>query len=174
MRRIISLSLFALLIPSATAQRRGGFAVPAARGSFAPSYPRSPFHYPRTYGYASGYGYVPYEDAAPYTYTPPPVILMQPPEPVEPPPLPAHAVITNYNVPDSPPPSPTSAAQTFAIVLKDGSTLAATTIVASADGLHVVDPDDRHLRLSMAAVDRAATLKLNRERNLSLYLPAQQ
>ena len=43
---------------------------------------------------------------------------------------------------------------------------------ASDDVLHIVDPDERHMRVSMSAVDRAATLKLNRERKLDLYLPA--
>ena len=64
--------------------------------------------------------------------------------------------------------------QAFAIVLKDGSTLSAVSVFASDDGLHYVDPDERHLRISMSAIDRAATLKLNRARNLNLYLPAAQ
>jgi hypothetical protein len=64
--------------------------------------------------------------------------------------------------------------QDFAIVLKDGSTLSAVAVFASDDDLHYVDPDERHLRISMSEVDRAATLKLNRARNLDLYLPAAQ
>jgi hypothetical protein len=48
------------------------------------------------------------------------------------------------------------------------------SIFASDDGLHYVDPDARHLRIAMSEVDRAATLKLNRARNLDLYLPAAQ
>ena len=67
-----------------------------------------------------------------------------------------------------------SEAQAFAIVHKDGSTLSAVTVVASDDGPHCVDPDERHLRISMSEVDRAATLKLNRARNLNLHLPAAQ
>ena len=67
-----------------------------------------------------------------------------------------------------------SESQAFAIVLKDGSTLSALTVFSSEDGLHYVDPDERHLRISMSEVDRAATLKLNRARNLNLYLPAPQ
>jgi hypothetical protein len=54
------------------------------------------------------------------------------------------------------------------------STLSAVAVVASDDGLHCVDPDERHLRISMSEVDRAATLKLNRARNLNLHLPAAQ
>jgi len=64
--------------------------------------------------------------------------------------------------------------QTFAIVLKDGSTLSAVTVFASDDGLHYVDPDERHLLIAMSAIDRTATLKLNRARNLNLHLPAVQ
>ncbi len=73
-------------------------------------------------------------------------------------------------------PSATSGSepQAFAIVLKDGSTLSAVSVFSSDDGLHYVDPDERHLRVSMSEVDRAATLKLNRARNLNLYLPAPQ
>jgi hypothetical protein len=71
-------------------------------------------------------------------------------------------------------PSPTSELPAFAIVLRDGSTLSAVTVFASDDGLHYVDPDDKHLRISMSEIDRAATLKLNRARNLNLYLPAGQ
>jgi len=47
-------------------------------------------------------------------------------------------------------------------------------VFASEDGLHYVDPDERYLRISMSEVDRAATLKLNRARNLNLHLPAAQ
>ena len=47
-------------------------------------------------------------------------------------------------------------------------------VFAADDGLHYVDPDARHLCITMSKVDRAATLKLNRARNLNLYLPAAQ
>jgi hypothetical protein len=69
---------------------------------------------------------------------------------------------------------PSVTTDAFAIVLKDGSTLSAEAVFASDDGLHYVDPDERHLRISMREVDRAATLKLNRARNLNLHLPATQ
>lgn len=128
--------------------------------------------------YDSDYGYPSYDSGAAYGY-PPPVVFVQPPAPppvVEPP---GHPVITEYNWPAA----STSASsalstasesepQTFAIVLKDGSILSAMSIFASDDGLHYVDPDERHLRVSMARIDRAATLKMNRARNLNLYLPA--
>jgi hypothetical protein len=181
MRRIILLSLFALLISPAPAQRRGGFAPSFVRSPFASSRARFPVARALGYGYSSGYGYlagyVPYDDSVPYAYPPAPVVLMQPPDIVVPPPPPAHAVITEYKASDFASPSLADAdaePQAFTIVLKDGSTLAATTIVASEDGLHYVDPDERHLRISMASVDRAATQRLNRQKKLNLYLPAAQ
>ena len=91
-----------------------------------------------------------------------------------------HSVVTDYKWPAAGAASSPSALSTtsesepqaFAIVLKDGSTLSALTVFASDDDLHYVDPDERHLRISMSEIDRAATLKLNRARNLNLYLPA--
>ena len=200
MRRIVLVSLFALLVAGASAQGRGEEARavwltaashfrPAFTGGHGYSSPRQPqvtAIFPYGYGYlASGYGYgysdgdtAPY-DAGGYTFSPqqgyfepsPP-----PPSVIQVAPKPAHPVLTNYTWPAASAPSaavaPEAEAQTFGIVLKDGSTLAATTIVAADDVLHYVDPDERHMRVSMSAVDRAATLKLNRERKLTLYLPA--
>jgi hypothetical protein len=91
-------------------------------------------------------------------------------------------VITEYKWPaagaassrSAPSTTSESEPQAFAIVLKDGSTLSAVSVFASDDGLHYVDPNQRHLRISMSEVDRAATLKLNRGRSLNLYLPAAQ
>jgi hypothetical protein len=91
-------------------------------------------------------------------------------------------VITEYKWPAAGAASSISASSTtaesepqpFGLVLKDGSTISALMVFASDDGLHYVDPDERHLRISMSEVDRAATLKLNRARNLNLHLPAAQ
>jgi hypothetical protein len=93
-----------------------------------------------------------------------------------------HAVITEYKWPAERAATSPSAHSTrsepepqpFGIVLKNGSTLSAVAVFASDDGLHYVDPDARHMRISMTEVDRAATLKLNRARNLDFYLPAAQ
>jgi hypothetical protein len=141
-----------------------------------------------------------YDSGADYLYAPQPVspqsvlpqpaffvqqplllVQRQPPAPrvVAPP---RHPVITEYKWPAARAASSLSARsrtsgsepQAFAIVLKDGSTLSAVSVFSSDDGLHYVDPDERHLRISMSEVDRAATLKLNRARNLDLYLPAPQ
>ena len=194
MRRTILLSLFALLVVSAAndacAQRRGGAGPGFARGRlrFQPRPGRLPL---RGLGYAylpydSGYAYPPYDSGA--AYAPQPVLFVQQPPPYVQPPAPpvveppGHPVVTDYKWPAAGAASSHSALSTtseseprvFAIVLKDGSTLSAVAVVASDDGLHCVDPDERHLRISMSEVDRAATLKLNRARNLNLHLPAAQ
>jgi hypothetical protein len=138
--------------------------------------------------YGFGYAYLPYDSGAAYGYSPQSVFLVQQPpvfvEPPSPPVVqpPGHPVVTDYNWPAAGAASSPSATSTnsksepqdFAIILKDGSTLSAVSIFASDDGLHLVDPDERHVRISMSEVDRAATLKLNRERNLNLHLPAAQ
>jgi hypothetical protein len=186
MRRTILLSLFALLAVSAAndagAQRRGiappGF---AGRGfGFSRARAVSPYRF--------GYAYLPYDSAAANAYAPQPVLFIQQPPPVSAqppaPPVvepPAHPVVTDYKWPAGAGSSPSALSttsepepQAFAIVLKDGSTLSAVTVFASDDGQHCVDPDDRHLRISMSEVDRSATVKLNRARNLNLHLPAAQ
>jgi len=191
MRRTILLGLFALLVVIAAkhtgAQRRGEAGPGFRRGGFGFSRARamSP--------YGLGYPYLPYDSGAEYPYAPQsvlpqpaffvqqPLMYLQPPAPpvVAPP---VHPVITEYKWPAAGEASSPSARsrtsdsepQAFAIVLKDGSTLSAVSVFSSDDGLHFVDPDERHLRISMSEVDRAATLKLNRARNLDLYLPAPQ
>jgi hypothetical protein len=184
MRRTILLTLFALLAMSATndacAQRRGGGGHGFARSGYGFSRGRafSPYGFSNAY---MPYDYSPYDSGAAYGYAPQPIVFVQQPpllvQPPAPPAVePAHAVITEYKWPAaSAAASPSdSEPQVFAIVLKDGSTLSAVTVFASEDGLHYVDPDERHLLISMSRVDRAATIKLNRARNLNLYLPAAQ
>jgi hypothetical protein len=184
MQRTILFSLIALLAVSAAndacAQRRGGGgygrgwrAYGLSHGRFAPPY-------------GFGYGYMPYDSGAAYDYAPPPVVFVQQPVLFVQAAAPAidrsawHPVVTEYKWPvagaaSSPAAQPTrseSESQNFGIVLKNGSTLSAVSVFASDDGLRYVDPDARHMRISMSEVDRAATLKLNRARNLTLYLPA--
>jgi hypothetical protein len=186
MRWTILFSLFALLAVSAAndacAQRRGGAGRGFGRGGYGFSRARA------VSPYGFGYAYLPYDSGTAYAYPPEPVLFdQQPPLFVQPPapPVveqPVHPVIKEYKWPTAgaaSSPSMRSMAsesepQAFAIVLKDGSTLSAVSVFASDDGLHYVDPDARHLRISMSEVDRAATLKLNRERNLNLHLPAAQ
>ena len=190
MRRTILFSLFALLTVNvstdACAQRRGGGAgVGSARGGHRLSRSRAPSSH--RFGsaylpYGSGYPYLPDDSDVMYPDQPPPGPLFdQQPAQFAPPPPPAaqspvHPVVNEYKWPakDTASSSSESEPQAFALVLKDGSTLSASAVFASDDGLHYVDLDDRHLRISMSEVNRAATLKLNRARNLDLYLPAAQ
>ena len=195
MRRTILLSLFALLAVSAAndacAQRRGGAGPGFARGGYGFGLARaiSPYGFGYAYlPYGFGYAYLPYDSGAAYAYAPQPILFVQQPplfvQPPAPPVVepPVHPVVTDYKWPAAGAASSPSALSTtsesepqaFAIVLKDGSTLSAVSVVDSDDGLHCVDPDERHLRISMSEVDRAATLKLNRARNLNLHLPAAQ
>jgi hypothetical protein len=182
MRRTILLSLFVLFALSAArdacAQRHGGAGHGFARGGYRFSRGRavSPYGFGNAY-LPSDYGY---DSGAAYAYAPQPAVFIQPPPifiqpPARPAAEPEHPMVTEYKWPaataDS---SPQSESQVFAIVLKDGSTLSALTVFSSDDGLHYVDPDERHLRISMSEIDRAATIKLNRARNLNLYLPAPQ
>jgi hypothetical protein len=186
MRRAILLSLFVLFAVSAAndarAQRHGG-----ARHAFA----RRGYGFSRARAvspYGFGYADLPYDFNTGDAYAPQPVLFVhQSPLSVQPPAPPVvqpsdHLVVKEYNWPAagtaSSPSAPStisaSNAQDFAIVLKDGSSLSAIAVFASDDGLHYVDPDQRQMCISMSEIDRAATLKLNRERNLNLQLPAAQ
>jgi hypothetical protein len=187
MRRTMVLSVLALLAVSvandACAQRRGGGGFGYAPGGYG--FGRARAVSPYRFGYANlpygfGYAYLPYDSGAAYPYLPQPVLLVQqPPLLIQPPAPPVaqptgHPVITEYKWPASgAATSPSeSEPQAFALVLKDGSTRSAVAVFASDDGLHFVDPDGRHLRISMSEVNRAATLEVNHARNLNLYLPA--
>jgi hypothetical protein len=175
MRRIILLSLFALLVVGdAGAQRRSG--IGGGFGGSGVGFNRGPylFHYRSGYGYVRGYGYSQYDAGTAYGYSPQPIVIVQQPAPpaiVEPPPREVHPVIVTYKQPGPAAPSE-GEPQSFGIILKDGSTRSALAIMASDDVLHYVDAEDRHMRISMNDVDREATLKLNRERKLILHLPA--
>jgi hypothetical protein len=183
MRRTFFFSLFALLAagaahPAAAQHRGGGGFGFAHRGGSGFSRARAASRY------GFGYAYLPndFNDAYPYaadSAVPDSVVFVQQPQqPVEPPAPPTawpagHAVITEYTWPAaSAAPAPPSEPAAFGIVLKNGSTLSAVMVFASDDGLHYVDSDERHLTVSMSQVDRAATLALNRARNLNLYLPS--
>jgi hypothetical protein len=193
MRRTILFSLIALLAVSAAndacAQRRGGGGSGfARRGNGFSRVNRARAVSPGGYGYAN----MPYDSGDAYDYAPQyapqPALLAQEPPPFVQPPAPAvvpptgHAVIEEYTWPATKAASSSAAhstsseseSQAFGIVLKNGSTLSAVSVFATDDGLHYVDPDAKHMRISMSQVDRAATLKLNQARNLDLYLPAAQ
>ncbi|MGB0065017.1 MAG: hypothetical protein WBP85_11280 [Terracidiphilus sp.] len=199
MRQTILLSLFAFLVlgtaHQATAQHHGGSGNSVSRGGHEFHGNRSGREFNRNRGaspYGYGYGIVPPYDSgyAPddydnFAYQPQPPLDydQQPSQPVQPAqPVAsqtAHPVIKEYTWPApgkaAPSPSPTtddSEPLAFAIVLKNGSTLSATMVLASDRGLQYVDSDGKLRRISISEVDRAATLKLDRARNLNLHLPA--
>jgi hypothetical protein len=105
------------------------------------------------------------------------VVVVQPPPPVyapvpERPPETATMVIHEY-----PPLSPVATQPPqadqpmFAIVLKNSTILSASAVIVQEGALHIVDPDGGHQRVSLDAVDRAATRRANQERKLQLQLP---
>lgn len=173
---------------------RGGYGVGRARAITPrrPGYRSGYANRSRGFGYGNGayglgYAYLPFDagyevpayDSGgmyPDSLQPAPVVQQPPVQPAAPPVAhpPGHPVITEYKwtAAELEPPPTEPEPPDFAIVLKNGSTLSAVAVFASDNSLHYVDPDDRHLRVSLSQVDRAATLKLNRARNLSLYLPA--
>jgi hypothetical protein len=59
---------------------------------------------------------------------------------------------------------------TFAIVLKNGSTLSAIAATVQGSTLQIVDPDGEHRRVPLDSIDREATRRRNAERNLRLQL----
>jgi len=193
MRRIIRLSLFALLVSDAIAQHRGGSGRGFGGSGFAPAGPRQgqlpgggvvrgfgsnrgPFLSPYGFGYQDGF--LPYDAGTAYGYTPQPniIIVQQPPPPpviVQQPPRDVLSVIHDYVQPAPSTSAPSEGEPlSFGIVLKDGSTRPALAVVVADDVLHYVDSEGRDLQISLDEVDREATRKLNRERKLTLWLPA--
>ena len=105
MRRMVLLSLFAILVTDACAQRRGGMAPGVGRGGFGLSRGR----YAIPYGY--GYRYEPYAAGTPYAYAPQQMLLVLPPPPaiVEAPPREVHPVVIDYKQPAPGPATASSA-----------------------------------------------------------------
>jgi hypothetical protein len=186
MRQIILLSLFALLMRDASAQHQSGFGPGSARRSSVPGGARQGQNAVRgggfnsglsvfPYGFGYGDGYIPYDAATPYGYPLPPnfIVVQPPPSPavVQEPPRETKAVIHEYPQP-VPGPSAQGELPTYGIILKDGSVRSASAVFVTNNVLHYVDPEEKNLWISMEEVDREATLKLNRERKLNLWLPA--
>lgn len=132
---------------------------------------------PLDYGASdTGYGYEP-ESARPVQPTV--IVVQQPQQPVPmptsyaQPPRAGQTVIQEYG-PPAPPiaePSTTGASTTFGIVLTNGTRLEAIGAVVNDGLLKYVDPDQRNREVALSQVDREATLKVNRDRGLNLWLP---
>lgn len=83
---------------------------------------------------------------------------------------PGHPVIHDYPENDKTAASGSSPA-TFTIALKDGSTRSAETVWIQDNALHCLDSQGNEDVLSSDRIDRDATHRLNREKNLHLELP---
>jgi hypothetical protein len=149
---------------------------PMAPGFFGRPHPPHRFGpiFPLGFG---GYGFGGYGFGG-YDYGQgPSVVVVEPPPPAYVPvperlPETATLVIHEYQ------PLPAAAAQAseadqpqFAIVLKNTTILSASAVIVQDGVLHIVDPDGGHQRVSLEAVDREATKRVNRERKLQLQLP---
>jgi hypothetical protein len=130
-------------------------------------------------GFGYGYpGYLPlaYSDGyyAPVQAPAQNIIVVQtapPPVVVEAPPAPANPVIHDYPQTGQAQPAPPVETSTFAVVLKNGTNIAATAVWFQDNALHYVDLSGKHGSVSLDAVDYAATNRQNRAQNLNLRLP---
>src|ERR1035441_9681970 len=104
MRRIIVMSLFALLVSDASAQHRGGIGLGFGRSGFSRGglrqgqFNRGISVFPYGFGYGD-YGFLPYDAGTPYGYSPQPIIIVQQPPPpaiVQQPPHEPRPVIIDY------------------------------------------------------------------------------
>ena len=188
-----------LIVPTAIAQRSGGFArspIPSVsnglggtnRGLGVVTPARSGVgRYNRRSGYGSGYGYgwpyLPlwdYDYYGPYapdyeqqTAQDPQAYGWVPPvvaQAVPPPPKPASLVIREYNFEKEATGSPREQ-KTFTIVLKDGSTRSATASWVLDGKLHYLDSRSLQQTLTPDMIDRDATDRANEQKNLRMELP---
>jgi hypothetical protein len=156
-------------VPTVGVGQRGVPTVGATRppnpgGRFSRSSAFVPSGFPLYFG-GSDYGYPPPSNVIIVEQTPPQTIVQ--PAPVEN----VQAVIHEYQPGAPVPPAAVEEQPAFAIVLKDGSVLSAAAVSVKDDVLHYVDPDGQHGRLLLNSIDRQATQKENRQRNLELRIP---
>lgn len=182
----IAFCLTSLLAVSAVGRGHGG-AVPgrAAPGSGGPALvnrlghnPASRHHVFRRAGF---YPYaLPVFDAG-GDYGPPAgwnALIVPPLAPqVVAPPREVRLEIREYSFPQqsaaAPPPAARAEEETFSIALADGSRHAANAVWVQEGFLHYVDTEDEHRQVPLSSVDRQLTRRLNREKNLAVWLPAQ-
>lgn len=105
----------------------------------------------------------------------PNVIVLQPIQIPQAPPRPpeiAHPVLHEYPAPaESPEKAAAGVQPTFTLAMTDGSTHPAILVWVQDDVLHYIDPAGKRLHGPIRTLDRAATERLNREKNLELHLP---
>lgn len=169
---------------------RGGFNNHGFGFGFGFGFNRGPFGFPFGFGngsygagwvglppdygpYDTGYGYQP-ESARPAQPT---VIVIPQPVPTPTsyaqPPRAGQTIVEEYGppAPAIAQPSTTGVSTTFGIVLKNGTKIEAIGAVVNDGLLKYADPDQRNREVALSEVDREATLKVNRDRGLNLWLP---
>jgi hypothetical protein len=104
------------------------------------------------------------------------VIVLQPIQmPYQPPRKPeiAHPAMHEYKEPAETTSAPTGGQQpAFTLAMKDGTTHPAILVWVQNGVLNYVDPSGKTVKVPLSTLDRDATQRLNREKNLELHLPA--
>ena len=122
------------------------------------------------------YAYPFFDEGYDYEYPAEPNVIFvpQPAPQVMAPPREIRSEIREYALPaeSTPAPAERGEAPFFAIALADGSRLSASAVWVQDSFLHYVDSQDQHHQVPLSSIDRQATRQLNRERNLSFWLPA--
>ena len=157
--------LAVILVGATSAFPQGGF-----RSDIPPRHATQPHRYvPSAFPFFLGdygYGYEGYAPAPNVVMVQQPALyVLLPPEPSAPP----KSEIHEYQRPAA-----AGQEQAFAIVLRDGSVHSAVAVTVQDNALYYVEPDGGHRLVSLDALDREATGRLNRERKLRLQLPPAQ
>ena len=204
MNRVVWLGMFAVVAIPAVGQMRGGGhggvgargAIGIGRGGFrvAPrpleQFPHGVFRngfnnfgsfggilpFADYYDYGIGGPYDYGAQQAPYQAAPNVIVAQQPPpqQTIVQPAPPVQPEIIEYREPFQAPAVVRGAESRFVIAMKDGSRVAATAVWVQGDAVHYVDADDTYKQVPLKSVDRQVTLGINRQRNLSLWLPSAQ
>jgi hypothetical protein len=144
---------------------RFGYGNRSGYGYFAPYYPFYGYGYDQSLG-----GYPEEYPAGGNTFVFPPTANTSAGPPPAPPPQSASSVIHEYKLNPELAPS-TGKGTAFTIALKDGSMRSAVAFWVQQGKLHYIDSHDRQQVLSADLIDRDATERLNREKNLPMQLP---
>jgi hypothetical protein len=105
------------------------------------------------------------------------IVVVQPPVIVTPPPSeqkrpePIRPVLIEYTDQKPVPSPPSTPPVLFVLVELDQTEHEASAVIIQGADILFVDKDDRWRRLRLADLDRARTLRCNRDRNLTLRLP---
>jgi hypothetical protein len=103
------------------------------------------------------------------------VIVLQPVQmPYMAPPKPeiAHPAMHEYKEPAELTSAPAAGGEpAFTLAMKDGTTHPAILVWVQKGVLHYIDPSGKTVQVPLSTLDRDATQRINREKNLELHLP---